>query len=74
MKLKAIFLFAFVCCGYIVKAQTTITVSADDKAANPTISKYIYSHFAEHLGHGIMKVFMWAIHRTYPIHMVYGMM
>jgi alpha-L-arabinofuranosidase len=54
MRSRTIFLFVFfICCGYVVQAQTTITVFADDKAVNPTISKYIYSHFAEHLGRGI---------------------
>ncbi|TWJ04539.1 alpha-N-arabinofuranosidase [Mucilaginibacter frigoritolerans] len=37
----------------ICNAQTTIQLSAVDNGKNPVISKYIYSHFAEHLGHGI---------------------
>jgi len=34
-------------------AQTTIQLGAGNSTNNPTISKYIYSHFAEHLGNGI---------------------
>jgi len=54
MKFKPSFiLIAFVCLAGISKAQTIINVSAADDATSPKISKYIYSHFAEHLGHGI---------------------
>jgi alpha-N-arabinofuranosidase len=35
------------------KAQTTIHIDANDNVRNPIISKYIYSHFAEHLGRSI---------------------
>jgi alpha-N-arabinofuranosidase len=34
-------------------AQTNIKISVANTAANPTINKNIYSHFAEHLGKGI---------------------
>ena len=47
----------FSCCGYIASAQTTINVDASDNANSPKISKYIYSHFAEHLGRGIYDGF-----------------
>ncbi len=58
MKTKSlIFAALFICCGSFSRAQTSITVAAGDNAANPTISKYIYSHFAEHLGHGIYEGF-----------------
>jgi alpha-N-arabinofuranosidase len=58
MRSKAFFLSVFfVCCGCIIKAQTTINVDASDNAASPKISKYIYSHFAEHLGRGIYDGF-----------------
>ena len=54
MRPKLIFLLsAFILMAYVSKAQTTIIVSAADDATSPKISKYIYSHFAEHLGHGI---------------------
>jgi alpha-N-arabinofuranosidase len=54
MRPKLIFLLsAFILMAYISKAQTTIIVSAADDATSPKISKYIYSHFAENLGHGI---------------------
>ncbi|PAW94741.1 alpha-N-arabinofuranosidase [Mucilaginibacter sp. MD40] len=45
-----------ICSGSAV-AQTTITVDLNNTSANPTISKYIYSHFAEHLGRGIYDGF-----------------
>jgi alpha-N-arabinofuranosidase len=58
MRSKAIFsILFFVCFGYITQAQTTITVDATDNASAPKISKYIYSHFAEHLGRGIYDGF-----------------
>jgi len=58
MKTKSLIFSAFfICCGSFSRAQTSITVAAGDNAANPTISKYIYSHFAEHLGHGIYEGF-----------------
>lgn len=41
----------------LIKAQTTIKVDLNNASANPTISKYIYSHFAEHLGRGIYDGF-----------------
>lgn len=54
MKLKFIAGFAMLFASQVVvKAQTTITVKLNNSQANPTISKYIYSHFAEHLGRGI---------------------
>ena len=39
--------------GIFCKAQTTIQFGVSGNGNSPTISKYIYSHFAEHLGHGI---------------------
>ena len=47
----------FVCSGYFVKAQTSITINAANNTEAPKISKYIYSHFAEHLGRGIYDGF-----------------
>ena len=38
-------------------AQSTATVTVNNDAQGPKISKYIYGHFAEHLGHGIYKGF-----------------
>ncbi|HEY4289046.1 MAG TPA: alpha-L-arabinofuranosidase C-terminal domain-containing protein [Puia sp.] len=35
------------------QAQTVIHLSLSEQAGTPVISKYIYSHFAEHLGRGI---------------------
>jgi alpha-N-arabinofuranosidase len=53
MKLRACFLSIFLVYGALMsQAQTNISISVNDKA-EPTISKYIYSHFAEHLGRGI---------------------
>ena len=54
--MKSKILFLSVTLAYLafsVKAQTTINLSATDNPASPVISKYIYSHFAEHLGRGI---------------------
>ncbi len=58
MKSKLFVLFAL-CFGlfYKTQAQTTISMPANDQAAAPVISKYIYSHFAEHLGRGIYDGF-----------------
>ncbi|WP_183573491.1 alpha-N-arabinofuranosidase [Mucilaginibacter sp. X5P1] len=57
MKLRACFLsILFVSAGLTSQAQTNISVSVSDKA-EPTISKYIYSNFAEHLGRGIYDGF-----------------
>ena len=57
MKLRACFLsIFFVSAGLIAQGQTNISVSVTDKA-EPTISKYIYSNFAEHLGRGIYDGF-----------------
>jgi len=54
MKLKVYLLLgAVLCFGSAIRAQTTINIAAADNAASPKISKYIYSHFAEHLGRGI---------------------
>ena len=36
-----------------VFAQSTATVTVNNDAQGPKISKYIYGHFAEHLGHCI---------------------
>jgi alpha-N-arabinofuranosidase len=58
MKLKACFLFIVFFCLFVVsKAQTNIYIAAADNANSPVISKYIYSHFAEHLGRGIYDGF-----------------
>jgi alpha-N-arabinofuranosidase len=58
MKLRGCFLFIFlVSSGYIAQAQTNISVSVTDNAKPLIISKYIYSHFAEHLGRGIYDGF-----------------
>jgi alpha-L-arabinofuranosidase len=46
-------LFLFIAASLTCNAQTTIQLSSGDKGKSPVISKYIYSHFAEHLGHGI---------------------
>jgi alpha-N-arabinofuranosidase len=73
MRSKAILsILFFVCFGYISKAQTTINVDASDNASSPKISKYIYSHFAEHLGRGIYDGFY--VGDTSKIPMVCGMM
>jgi len=57
MKLRACFLSVFfVSAGLIAQGQTNISVSVTDKS-EPTISKYIYSNFAEHLGRGIYDGF-----------------
>lgn len=54
MKSKLLILLALILGSTMVKAQTTeINIDLNNSAANPTISKYIYSHFAEHLGHCI---------------------
>jgi alpha-N-arabinofuranosidase len=54
MKSKLLVLLALVLGSTMVKAQTTeINVDLTNTAADPIISKYIYSHFAEHLGHCI---------------------
>src|SRR5215217_5330303 len=55
MKLYTRYLFVLIFMGIVTlaNAQTTIKLSAKKEAANPIISKYIYSHFAEHLGHCI---------------------
>src|ERR1700744_32170 len=54
MKSKILFLSVMLAClAFSMKAQTTISLSATDNPASPVISKYIYSHFAEHLGRGI---------------------
>ena len=45
-----IYLFAGI--GYTY-SQATIDISAGNINASPVISKFIYSHFAEHLGRGI---------------------
>src|SRR5215217_5399764 len=52
MKLYTRYLFVLIFMGIVTlaNAQTTIKLSAKKEAANPIISKYIYSHFAEHLG------------------------
>jgi alpha-N-arabinofuranosidase len=46
-------LFLFGAASLICNAQTTIQLNTGNQDKNPIISKYIYSHFAEHLGHGI---------------------
>jgi alpha-N-arabinofuranosidase len=46
-------LFLFGAASLICHAQTTIQLNTGDNSKSPIISKYIYSHFAEHLGHGI---------------------
>lgn len=46
-------LFFFGLTASICNAQTTIQLHSGDGSKNPVISKYIYSHFAEHLGNGI---------------------
>lgn len=43
----------FIAVAHAGKAQTSINLDVNPSASNPVISKYIYSHFAEHLGHGI---------------------
>jgi alpha-N-arabinofuranosidase len=40
-----------------VHGQTTINISTGNSYPNPVISKFIYSHFAEHLGRGIYDGF-----------------
>ena len=40
-----------------LKAQSTIEITGGKSSANPVISKYIYSHFAEHLGRCIYDGF-----------------
>ncbi len=58
MKPKILFLsFTLAWLAFNVKAQTTINLSAADNPKAPVISKYIYSHFAEHLGRGIYDGF-----------------
>jgi len=54
MKLSTCLTIFFLCiiCS-IGNAQTTIQLHTSDSGKNPVISKYIYSHFAEHLGNGI---------------------
>src|SRR5438270_12301695 len=48
--IKKIVLFLFTSCVFTVgNAQSSIKLKAD--SAGQTISKYIYGHFAEHLGH-----------------------
>ena len=39
--------------AHALRAQTTISLDVNPGTSNPVISKYIYSHFAEHLGRGI---------------------
>ena len=46
-------IFFFGLTSSICNAQTNIQLHTGDSSKNPVISKYIYSHFAEHLGHGI---------------------
>jgi alpha-N-arabinofuranosidase len=55
VKARKLYLSLLISCGltYASQAQTTITVAAGNDPADPVISKYIYSHFAEHLGRGI---------------------
>ena len=52
-------LLPVVCLGltFAAKAQTTINMPNNETAKPVTISKYIYSHFAEHLGRGIYDGF-----------------
>ena len=59
MKLKLLYsLMAFsLMSGANVTAQATIQISGGSTAANPVISKFIYSHFAEHLGRCIYDGF-----------------
>ncbi len=58
MKSKAYFLLAvLLCLAFNLQAQTTVNVTAADNTNSPIISKYIYSHFAEHLGRGIYDGF-----------------
>ncbi|NCD68136.1 alpha-N-arabinofuranosidase [Mucilaginibacter agri] len=58
MKLKSIKLLAALLLGSsLTYAQTTIAISASSNTSSPVISKYIYSHFAEHLGRGIYDGF-----------------
>ena len=59
MKLKLLYsLMAFsLMSGANVTAQATIQISGGNTAANPVISKFIYSHFAEHLGRCIYDGF-----------------
>lgn len=53
MKAKLFVLLALVLGPSLVWAQTDINIDLANTDANPKISKYIYSHFAEHLGHCI---------------------
>ncbi|RFZ92704.1 alpha-N-arabinofuranosidase [Mucilaginibacter conchicola] len=58
--MKSLFFKAFIAsflCSLVVKGQTIINVELKSAAPNPVISKYIYSHFAEHLGRGIYDGF-----------------
>src|ERR1700712_737961 len=58
MKTRAFsLLIVLMCLRFIGPAQTTVNVSLSDNPASPVISKYIYSHFAEHLGNGIYDGF-----------------
>src|ERR1700759_5246464 len=43
----------FIATAGVGTAQTSINLDVNPGASNPVISKYIYSHFAEHLGRGI---------------------
>jgi alpha-N-arabinofuranosidase len=52
--LLMICLFAGIGTAY---SQSTIDISAVNSSSNPSISKFIYSHFAEHLGRGIYDGF-----------------
>jgi len=53
MKAKLLVLLALIIGPSITWAQTAVNINLTNTTANPTISKYIYSHFAEHLGHCI---------------------
>ena len=57
MKKPITLLIFFICFGLFSYSQNSITIAVGENAANPMISKYIYSHFAEHLGHGIYEGF-----------------
>ncbi|MEO6150429.1 MAG: alpha-L-arabinofuranosidase C-terminal domain-containing protein [Mucilaginibacter sp.] len=48
--LRCLFIMFFLWLATGTNAQTVIRVSAKRNAANPVISRFIYSHFAEHLG------------------------
>ncbi|MCJ8208723.1 alpha-N-arabinofuranosidase [Mucilaginibacter sp. RS28] len=47
------FAFGLTLAAFSAQAQNPVSITVSSSAQGPVISKYIYSHFAEHLGHSI---------------------